>query len=123
MTGGKVAAQTAHATQLLMQAYFPLLQYNSNGFGDGEEEHNEYFELFEEWLDSNYKKVILTANQSQWEYLKKAKQKHLIVIDMGLNEISPNSETVMVFYPMEKVNVPKQISKLQTYKCPIERKE
>lgn len=121
MTGGKVAAQTAHATQLLMQEYLELAMHNRSGCGIIPDDYNQYWELFDEWLDSSYKKVILSANQSQWEYLKKSKQKHLIVIDMGLNEISPNSETVMVFYPMEKSTVPKQITKLQTYKCPASK--
>lgn len=125
MTGGKVAAQTAHATQLLMQDYLELAMHNRFPSRQNPKEfysmYDEYWELFDDWLDSNYKKVILSANQSQWEYLKKSKQKHLIVVDMGLNEIKPNSETVMVFYPMEKSTVPKQIAKLQTYKCPANK--
>jgi peptidyl-tRNA hydrolase len=67
------------------------------------------------WINSDYRKVILYANDKEWNLLKET-YNPTIVIDNGLTEINPNTETVMVFWPMFKNERCKTLKRLQALK-------
>jgi len=117
---GKTAAQCAHASQML------LLKYHEFFKGDVLPDvgmwlppfSRETFELFEQWLRGSFRKVVLKANDGEWEKIKSTfiERQRIIVIDAGLTEIEPGSETVIGLYPMRKSRAPKVIKWLRVLK-------
>lgn len=116
MSIGKTAAQCAHASQMLQ------LKFN--------EEFNEYREgdvwikeklgptitIFQKWIDSSFRKVVLRADNKEWIKLKNAFPACVLVVDAGLTEIAAGSETVIGLWPMYKSQAPKVVSRLQVLK-------
>jgi peptidyl-tRNA hydrolase len=133
---GKMCAQSAHASQMLTLKYFtmkeaaatlqkkmyPLL--NAPPQDDEMENLKEaYLELtlplpiFDEWLDSSYRKVVLRANDKEWEKLKQEfKNSMVLVVDAGLTEIPSGSETFIGLWPMRRSQRPKILQRLQALK-------
>jgi PTH2 family peptidyl-tRNA hydrolase len=110
MSIGKTAAQCAHASQMLQLKF------------SNEEAGRDYNwiavpinVLFQEWLNSSFRKVVLRADDKEWVKLKQLPN-HVVVVDAGLTEIASGSETVIGFMPMRKSEVPKVIKKLQVLK-------
>lgn len=131
---GKTAAQCAHASQMLLLKYVRWLS-NNNLWGtlktwigkifhvwlgsdpdwDAHIHNDNWTPLFRDWLQTSFRKVVLRADDKEWVKLKELPN-HVIVIDAGLTEIAPGSETVIGFLPMRKSHVPKAIKKLQVLK-------
>ncbi len=120
MSAGKIAAQVGHAVGILSdqyhEAHLPnILQSTST------EEINAIKALeikigwYTAWKNTSYRKVVLVATESQWEQLKLLPD-HALVIDAGLTEIEPNSETVIGLWPMLKSAAPKVVQKCQVLK-------
>lgn len=114
MSIGKTAAQCAHASQMLTINYF-------TGYSpEYSVEKDPWMVLFEEWLKSSFRKVVLQADDKDWAKLKEhlgvLGLEYCIVVDAGLTEIAAGSETVIGICPMRKSEVPKIIKKLQTLK-------
>lgn len=122
MSVGKIAAQCAHASQML-QLEFDELDKKVHNFylfyGNlSQEEYQlliEKYNLFKQWLNNSFRKVVLKADDKEWKKLKELPN-NIMVIDAGLTEIEPGSETVIGFYPQIKSQVPKLIKKLQVLK-------
>lgn len=121
MSIGKTAAQVGHAVQMLQLSYQEDLDILNNMFDD--EIPNESSSIlhrvpiYKKWLETSFRKVVLKANESQWEKLKGFdKNQYVIVIDNGLTEIPSGSETVIGLYPIIKSEAPKLIKRLQTLK-------
>ena len=105
MSMGKTAAQCSHAAQMI------LLRYFENG-----EMEVPKMKL---WLDGSFRKVVLRADEKEWIKLKELMDEvdgKVIVIDAGLTELNPHTETVIGFYPMYKSQRPKIIKRLQVLK-------
>lgn len=119
MSIGKTAAQAAHASQMLQLKYFNRLKFIEDlkkepaGFPVHKD---DWILLFEEWLDTSFRKVVLKADDKEWQKIKDSGLKHVVVVDAGLTEIAPGSETVIGICPMRKSNVPKLIKRLQVLK-------
>ena len=107
MTMGKACAQVGHAVSMLM------LQH----FNDGSTITNKH-ELFRQWLDGSFRKVVLKADDKEWEKLKAefAVGDIVLVVDAGLTQIPSGSETVIGIYPMLKSTRPKILKRLQALK-------
>jgi peptidyl-tRNA hydrolase len=107
MTAGKACAQVGHAAQML------LLQY----FNDGSAITSKQ-DIFRQWLDGSFRKVVLKADDKEWGKLKAefAVDDIVIVVDAGLTELEPMTETVIGVYPMLKSDRPKVLKKLQVLK-------
>lgn len=128
MSPGKTAAQCAHASQMLTLKYVFLKYRAPNTFGivhttdpktgilveDISAMSN--IRIFEEWLDKSFRKVVLRANDHQFERMKKEFTNHIVVVDAGLTEIDPGSETVLGLWPMYRSTCPKYLTKLQVLK-------
>ena len=106
MSPGKTAAQVGHAVQYLCEMIAsPVFEsYKSV--------------IFDAWNNSWHRKVVLKADEKEWEKLKAdvLLSDRVIVVDQGLTELNPNTETVMGFLPMLKSNCPKLIKRLQVLK-------
>ena len=60
--------------------------------------------------------MVLRANDHQFERMKKEVPNHVVVVDAGLTEIDPGSETVLGLWPMRRSTCPKYLTKLQVLK-------
>jgi peptidyl-tRNA hydrolase len=118
---GKIAAQCAHASQMLLLKYVrhlyedPYQMMKSAPDWNVKEGGDMWYVDFCEWLNSSFRKVVLKADDKEWAKLKELPN-HIIVVDAGLTEIASGSETVLGFFPMKKSQVPKAIKKLQVLK-------
>lgn len=126
---GKTAAQCAHAAQML-QLQFGKLDERLNELEEldstfGALNPNETVEwskeqprwhMFNEWLESSFRKVVLKADEKEWVKLKEWPNK-VVVVDAGLTEIAAGSETVIGYWPMLKSEAQKTlIKRLQALK-------
>ncbi len=120
MGAGKVPAQVGHAVGMLYQKYFELNNQLLRGKGWSTDQDSIDYGTWIEWLRTSYRKVVLGADDKEWEklrsWLKESGKTHALVVDAGLTEIAPNSETVFGIFPMYKSMAPKAISKLQILK-------
>lgn len=123
MSIGKTAAQVAHASQRLQQKYQELNSeaesyidpvYHS-GWGNIPSEIIENINIFDKWMNSAVRKVVLKADEKEWVKLKELPN-IVLIVDAGFTELSPNTETVIGFWPMYKAEAPKLIKKLQLLK-------
>lgn len=118
MSMGKTAAQCAHAAQML-QLKYSLNQADNEGAelcGWPVEHDKAALELFKKWLDTSFRKVVLRANDHQFERLKTECLNHIVVVDAGITEIAPGSETVLGIWPMYRSTCPKYLTKIQVLK-------
>lgn len=117
---GKTAAQCAHASQMLTLKYFELSDTAYQKFTQNHSlnhQEQEKLSIFQDWLRESFRKVVLKANDKEWEKVKaEFSNKFILVVDAGLTEIAPMSETVIGLWPMKKSQAPKVIKKLQALK-------
>lgn len=105
MGPGKIAAQCAHAAQMLAQAHHGMR--SSSGLTD----------VYNEWLETSYRKVVLRADDKEWAKLKDHPELDFVVVrDAGLTEVEPGSETVIGLWPMLRSDAPKLVQRLQALK-------
>lgn len=130
MSMGKTAAQAAHASQMLTLKYFEIkeqsksIQRQLSSVPDSEVLRSEYVKLaipisiMGEWLKGSFRKVVLRADDKEWNKLKEEfkDQNMVLVVDAGLTEIPSGSETVIGLWPMRKSQVPKSVKRLQVLK-------
>lgn len=116
MSPGKVAAQVGHAVMELTEkaTEIKISMYIKEYKGEAYEslEHK----LYSDWSiwRRNCRKVVLKASPKEWRALKNIPPDSLIV-DAGYTEVEPNSETVMAFWPMKKVEQLHLLKRLQLY--------
>lgn len=128
MSIGKTAAQVAHAAQKLQaeyqnlinkaESYLPYLHNcSAEDFSKIPRELLDRIEIFEKWFDNSAAKIVLKANEKEWLQLKEEfKDSMVLIIDAGLTELTPNTETVMGLWPTYKFQISKSVKKLQTLK-------
>lgn len=125
---GKTAAQCAHASQMLqlkyqhicneVEYYLPLF-HEQGGFDSSKIPKHllDQIKIFEGWLATSFRKVVLKADDKEWAKLKlEFKDSMVLVVDSGLTEVAPNTETVIGLWPMYKSQVPKVVQRLQALK-------
>jgi PTH2 family peptidyl-tRNA hydrolase len=117
MSIGKACAQCAHASQML------LMLFREHLYNWKRDVSNENLlsltNLFEEWLSTSFRKVVLRADDKEWVKVKASfveGHTSIVVVDAGLTEIASGSETVIGLYPMRRSEAPKIIKKLQVLK-------
>lgn len=115
---GKIAAQCAHAAQMLTIKFWELGNSERERFAEqhtiGHQEQ-DFLQIFSDWLNTSFRKVVLRANDKEWIKLKEIPN-HIVVVDSGLTEVAPNSETVIGLWPMLKSQRTKALTKLQALK-------
>jgi peptidyl-tRNA hydrolase len=130
---GKIAAQCAHASQMLLLKYVRHVSqklliafwdwvgksfsvwFGSSPDWDCNMADDSWSPSFRDWLTTSFRKVVLKADEKEWVKLKELPN-HIIVIDAGLTEIASGSETVIGFLPMRKSQRPREIKRLQVLK-------
>ena len=122
---GKTAAQCAHASQMLQLKYSNLIAEAESymdiiyktSFEDIPQEIIDKLNVFDKWMNTSFRKVVLKADDKEWAKLKdEFKDSMVLVVDSGLTEVAPNTETVIGLWPMHKSQVPKLVKKLQVLK-------
>jgi len=112
MSAGKIAAQCGHAVQFVVTYYFessPILGFY--------EQNNKRTELMNKWFDCNYPKIVLKADDNEWQKLKDYPDLFCFIVkDAGHTQVDPGTETVMALWPVERNNRPKLLSRLQILK-------
>jgi len=111
MSMGKTAAQTAHAMQYLLTDYYG---WRCSDNPSMDPDTIAIIGSFDEWMKGNHRKVVLKANDKEWEKLKE--WPHVLVVDAGLTEVPSGSETCIGLFPMRKSDSPKIIKRLQSLK-------
>ena len=110
MSIGKTAAQCSHAAQMLTLQYMNYKDMASSSGLKG----SEWYLSFKEWLNTSFRKVVLKADEKEWLKVKEAMGESMVlVVDAGLTELQPNTETVIGLWPMKRSERPKIIKKLQ----------
>jgi peptidyl-tRNA hydrolase len=105
MTPGKLASQVAHGAMMFLLRYNQLKNHHSGAYA---ERLNQTFQ----WLNGSFRKVLLKGDTKDFERLKKELDVFL-VRDAGLTEVDPNTETVLVTWPMLKSQRPKFLTRLR----------
>lgn len=103
LSTAKWSVQTAHAASRFERAVF-----TSN--------HPPLFSqlVYQEWVDSDEKKIAVRASKKQLEELARAGW--VCVRDAGYNEVEPNTLTVVISPPLKAHEVPSWMKRLQLYK-------
>jgi peptidyl-tRNA hydrolase len=114
MGTGKTAAQVGHAVDMICKQQRKLAVKNVTQALVGEELLQFY--AFEEWDEHANRKVVLKADDQQFEKVKKELPLVYVVRDAGLTEIAAGSETVIGLWPNQKESFPKIIHRLQVLK-------
>lgn len=116
MSVGKTAAQVGHCVEMMASKWLEFRElFMKDAFNDLSILSDSLIELRYEYLATSYRKVVLGADDKEFEKLKSLPN-HFVVTDMGLTEIPGGSETVVGFWPMRKSEVPKLIKRLQVLK-------
>ena len=118
MSRGKIGAQCGHAAQMLLLKYHEFMVQDLTASIEPPPFSRETYELFQEWLDGSFRKIVLKADDKEWTKIKdQIRVKHRVtVIDAGLTDVDPGSETVIGLCPMRKSEAPKIIKRLQALK-------
>jgi len=121
MSIGKTAAQCAHASQMLQLKFDQLRNsskiWNPPTIKDFYQSNNIIIN-FEQWISNSFRKVVLKADEKEWEKIKQLipDSERILVVDAGLTELAPSTETVIGLFPMKKSERLKIIKKLQVLK-------
>jgi PTH2 family peptidyl-tRNA hydrolase len=118
MSIGKACAQCAHASQMITLKYLPLyikyFEKDIENSGWIDKSSYESYLSFVEWLAGSFRKVVLKSDEKEWVKIKnELPNNSIIVVDAGLTELQPNTETVIGLWPMKRSERPKIIKKLQ----------
>jgi peptidyl-tRNA hydrolase, PTH2 family len=120
---GKTAAQCAHGAQMIAmkvdELHSDLQEIYASGHTDvfPTEQYKKIVDNFSDWCNQSFRKVVLKADEKEWKKIKESTELDcMVVIDAGLTELEPNTETVIALFPMLKSQVPKVIKRLQVLK-------
>jgi peptidyl-tRNA hydrolase len=121
MGWGKSIAQAQHLVDMIRVAYYRLdSQYDHYLEADIGKTHKEPFDnidkllIWQDWEKGNHRKVVLKADDKEWEKLKTEFGKELFLItDAGMTKIPAGSETCCGLWPMRESSRPKILQRLQ----------
>ncbi len=108
LSPAKLAVQVGHGVEL----HFKEMSMKTNlSFSD---EYRKYVEPHRQWMNSGSRKIVLKANTIQWNKIKECDEiEAYLVIDAGITECEPNTETCIVLPPRRKSTIHKLIKRLQ----------
>jgi peptidyl-tRNA hydrolase len=121
MTMGKACAQTAHASQMLQLKFQKLLMELTRDYPLGTPlpaDLSVQINAYSRWLSESFRKVVLTADDKEWEKIKShfSIGQIVVVVDAGLTQVPSGSETVIGCWPVLKSQQPKVLKRLQVLK-------
>lgn len=119
MTPGKLAAQIGHAVSMVEREFRKLfIESICSDFGCEyllTEVQEQLIKDFENWEKSSHRKVTLGADEKEWEKLKK-EHDCFVVVDAGLTQVDPGSETVIALWPIKRSQRSKILKRLRALK-------
>ena len=115
MSTGKIGAQIAHGAEMFVLRYQMLLKHSIEEMSPLRPEYDGMMEIVHEWLNTSFRKVVLGGKKKDFEKII-AELQVFLVRDAGLTEVEPNSETVLVTWPLRRSECPKILKRLQTLK-------
>jgi len=115
MSTGKIGAQIAHGAEMFVLGHQILHRHSIEEMTPLKPEYTAILNITKEWLDGSFRKVVLGGKKKDFEKII-SELPVFLVRDAGLTEVEPNSETVLVTWPMRKSAQPKCLSRLQTLK-------
>ena len=104
LSPGKIGAQCGHVMYRMLMRQFWEWGEKTQKLWDAWEAEMEQRPI-----------VVLGANESEWESLKKLDLPGDIQVDAGLTEVAPRTETVMAFAPIWKSDRPPLLRRLRLY--------
>lgn len=120
MSAPKLAGQIGHGVQALFVDHGRIHpeQINRDFYNPhGDQEVVRFMTAFAHWASDTFsRKVLLGADEKEWVKVKALHEetKHsYLIVDKGLTELQPNTETVIAFAPMLKSEAPKLLRRLQ----------
>lgn len=133
MSDGKFGAQVGHAVDKVVLTYSDMFinficsnnppegEVSVSDFGDVlpkfSKEDTYKLLLFSKWRNRGHRKVLLVADEKEWAALKdEFGDAAFIVVDAGLTEIDPGTETIMSFWPQYKSSRTKSMKRLRPLK-------
>ena len=131
MSDGKFGAQVGHAVEKVILEYsdttlnFACAHIPPEGevseIDDGRrallDKVAAKLTLFNEWRSKGHRKVLLVADEKEWAALKaEFGDAAFVVVDAGLTEIEPGTETIMSFWPQYKSSRTKSMKRLRALK-------
>jgi len=115
---GKGCAQSGHAVEKVIDLFYELdrhLYMGNLGVFWGTEEEFARHSVYREWKKNGSRKITLVANEKEWEALKQEYGKDAnIVIDAGITDLVPGTETMMAFWPRYKSARSKSLKRLRS---------
>jgi len=115
MSAGKIGAQIAHGAQMFVLRYEELVGRSKNEMTPLKPEYEALIGVVKEWFSGSFRKVVLGGKKKDFEKII-AELNVFLVRDAGLTEVEPNTETVLVTWPLRKSTQPKCLSRLQVLK-------
>jgi PTH2 family peptidyl-tRNA hydrolase len=115
MSAGKMGAQIAHGAQMFVIRSGTLAERHKNDMTPLKPEYEEILGVVAEWMNGSFRKVVLGGKKKDFEKII-AELRVFLVRDAGLTEVEPNSETVLVTWPIRRSECPKILKRLQTLK-------
>jgi len=118
MSVGKIATQVGHAVDLMKDKFSDILLCEQKMYyGVDEKKIINEIEIINNWLhlsNGGRRKVALRADDKEWIKIKNEYPDSIVVIDAGITEINPGSETVIALFPMLKSERSKTLKRLRT---------
>ncbi len=113
MSVGKIGAQIAHGAEMFILRYTELKQVLNCLDNKYIRPNERIVGMVDDWLGSSFTKVVLGGKKKDFDKII-SELNVFLVRDAGLTEVEPNSETVIVTWPMLKSTQPKCLARLQT---------
>jgi peptidyl-tRNA hydrolase len=113
MSSGKIAAQVAHGAMMFLLHYQEVT--NQWFHFDSSSPKPPHLIRVEEWLKGSFRKVVLGGTKKDFKGII-SDLPVFLVHDAGLTEVEPNSETVLVTWPMYRSSQPNFLKRLQVLK-------
>jgi len=99
LSAGKVGAQCQHAFDYLTREIDRLGLHPLNLT----KEDDRHLANIRAWrYDRDHAKVVLGANDEEFDQVKAENPQHFLVIDNGYTQVEPNTETCLALWPMRK---------------------
>lgn len=118
MSSGKACAQCGHAVQHIILEYIKLevISMKKGLTFHLPDTMIEHISLTTEWLHNGSRKVVLRADDKEFEKVKEEFAHNCYVVsDAGKTELAPGTETTIALWPQYKNQVSKTIKRLQVY--------
>jgi peptidyl-tRNA hydrolase, PTH2 family len=116
MSPGKIGAQCGHAVEKFLDKYYNKLMSKIVESEVRQEPLflDERMLLVEAWKKQGHTKVVLAADDKEWEKVREElRDTAYVVCDAGHTELAPGTDTVLTFWPVKKSMRPKIIKRLQ----------